>query len=328
MPVDNLLFDGSGEGVYGVGNCMDYSLEFFKQRSFEVVWAVFRVAESVGRPELKKALESKALAYLSVKDFVALEELEEVIRLASHIGEVNAVNTKVLTREIGNLRTALQEIHKVSEDVAAAKLHRQSEGTIEEIFSKPPMLFADFARLLQHASEKSGNSPAMSENESGNDVVESGKGSFNGGMDMGNRGGISGIKNDANTISAESHAPVAYESETKTGNVFSTEQQPHQKSPANESPAMSHQESGNVTHEIYSKADQDARQLTSIERKKLILSVIQHRTMCHINDIIAVLPGISDRTLRYDIKTLADQHLIERVGTGGPNSFLRVKGRK
>ncbi len=307
---------------------MNYSLEFFKQRSFEVVWAVFRVADAVGRVDLKKVLEAKALAYLSAKDAVALDELEEVIRLGSHIGEINDINTKVILRETGNLRTALQEIQRVSEDAAAAQLHRRTENTIESIFSKPPMLFSDFARLLRDVSEKSGNSPANDTQESGNVAFESGNNAFDDAHVSPTATNVSGSIKDTVMPSAQHNSALLYAVHMESGNDTASAAVSHQQSPAKDSPAMFEGESGNTSHEIYSKADQDARQLTSTERKKLIMSVIEKRAMCHINDIIAVLPGVSDRTLRYDIKTLADQRLIERVGTGGPNSFLRVKGRR
>ena len=307
---------------------MNYSLEFFKQRSFEVVWAVFRVADAVDRVDLKKVLEGKALAYLSAKDAVALDELEEVVRLGSHIGEINDINTKVLLRETGNLRTALQEIKRVSEDVASAQLHERTENTIESIFSKPPMLFSDFARLLHNVSEKSGNSPATDVQESGNVAFESGNTIFDDTHVSRASASVSGTIKDTIVPSAQHNDALSYASHMESGNDTVAAVLPHQQSPATNSPATSNRESGNISHEIYSKADQDARQLTSTERKKLIMSVIEKRAMCHINDIIAVLPGVSDRTLRYDIKTLADQRLIERIGTGGPNSFLRIKGKR
>ena len=81
-----------------------FSQEFFIQRSFEVVWAVFRVAEHSTRPKIKQALEDKAVDYLAAKDFPTLDGLDEIVRFAAQIGEINKVNSSVLLREIGNLR--------------------------------------------------------------------------------------------------------------------------------------------------------------------------------------------------------------------------------
>ncbi len=44
-----------------------------------------------------------------------------------------------------------------------------------------------------------------------------------------------------------------------------------------------------------------------------------------IRDIIAVFPGVSERTLRYDLQKLCEQGVLERVGSGGPASYYRAR---
>jgi len=36
------------------------------------------------------------------------------------------------------------------------------------------------------------------------------------------------------------------------------------------------------------------------------------------------LPNISERTIRYDLQTLLEQGLVERVGNAGPSVFYRA----
>lgn len=44
-----------------------------------------------------------------------------------------------------------------------------------------------------------------------------------------------------------------------------------------------------------------------------------------LKDIIAAFPDYSDRTLRYDLQRLCNQGIIERVGTGGPATYYKVR---
>ncbi len=76
---------------------VEFSKEFFIQRSFELVWAIFRVSEFTTKIKIKEALEDKAVEYLLYKDKMSLLSLEEVIHLAIQIKEINKVNGDVLS---------------------------------------------------------------------------------------------------------------------------------------------------------------------------------------------------------------------------------------
>jgi repressor of nif and glnA expression len=43
-----------------------------------------------------------------------------------------------------------------------------------------------------------------------------------------------------------------------------------------------------------------------------------------LKDIQEVLPDTSERTIRYDLQTLLEQNLIERIGNAGPSVFYRA----
>lgn len=60
-------------------------------------------------------------------------------------------------------------------------------------------------------------------------------------------------------------------------------------------------------------------------RKSAILERIRQSGNCRIKDIQELLPDCSERTIRYDLQTLIEQNLVERVGSGGPAVFYRVK---
>jgi len=44
-----------------------------------------------------------------------------------------------------------------------------------------------------------------------------------------------------------------------------------------------------------------------------------------LKDITMLFPGVSERTLRYDLQRLCAEGRIERVGQGGPATFYRVR---
>lgn len=60
-------------------------------------------------------------------------------------------------------------------------------------------------------------------------------------------------------------------------------------------------------------------------RQSAILGKIRQSSYCRLKDIQDLIPNSSERTLRYDLQKLIDQGSIERVGSGGPSSFYRVR---
>jgi hypothetical protein len=65
--------------------------------------------------------------------------------------------------------------------------------------------------------------------------------------------------------------------------------------------------------------------LKSAIRQNTILERIRQSGSCRLKDIQEVLPDCSERTIRYDIQTLLEQNLIERVGNAGPSVYYRAR---
>jgi DNA-binding HxlR family transcriptional regulator len=65
--------------------------------------------------------------------------------------------------------------------------------------------------------------------------------------------------------------------------------------------------------------------LKSAIRQTAILERIRQSGNCRLKDIQEILPGTSERTIRYDIQTLLEQDQIERVGIAGPSVYYRAK---
>lgn len=64
---------------------------------------------------------------------------------------------------------------------------------------------------------------------------------------------------------------------------------------------------------------------TAIRRDKLflMLSTAPEKRLA-LKEIVAAFPDVSERTLRYDLKRLADDGRIVRQGTGGPSNYYMV----
>jgi hypothetical protein len=99
------------------------------------------------------------------------------------------------------------------------------------------------------------------------------------------------------------------------------------KSPATEEKSSA-RESGNPSKINQSPASKGYRFEAAVgfkERNEIIINILTKRSLCHLKDLITALPNVSERTIRYDVQRLVDKGMIERVGTGGPNSFFRLK---
>ncbi len=60
-------------------------------------------------------------------------------------------------------------------------------------------------------------------------------------------------------------------------------------------------------------------------RQDTILDRIRQSGNCRLKDIQEVLPGCSERTIRYDLQALIERNLIERMGAGGPSVTYRMR---
>jgi hypothetical protein len=63
--------------------------------------------------------------------------------------------------------------------------------------------------------------------------------------------------------------------------------------------------------------------VSSKDRQDKILKFIEERSICRLRDIQEFIPGLSERTIRYDLQNLMERELISRVGTGGPGTYYK-----
>jgi hypothetical protein len=60
-------------------------------------------------------------------------------------------------------------------------------------------------------------------------------------------------------------------------------------------------------------------------RQSAIMDKIRQSGNCRMKDLQDVLHGCSERTIRYDLQSLLEQSMIERIGNGGPSVFYRMR---
>lgn len=88
-------------------------------------------------------------------------------------------------------------------------------------------------------------------------------------------------------------------------------------------PVYEHEEKN---HQLADEGGQNINTiLKSAIRQTAILERIRQSGNCRMKDIQEILPDASERTIRYDLQTLLEQDLIERVGIAGPSVYYRAK---
>lgn len=65
--------------------------------------------------------------------------------------------------------------------------------------------------------------------------------------------------------------------------------------------------------------------LSAETRQSAILQKLRQSGNCRMRDLQEILPDYSERTLRYDLQSLLEQNAIERIGSGGPSVYYRIR---
>jgi hypothetical protein len=99
-----------------------------------------------------------------------------------------------------------------------------------------------------------------------------------------------------------------------------------EESPATENAANDNAANENAANEnaANGKDSDNGNSVAAGKRQELILGKIRRSGNCRTRDLQEVLPGVSERTLRYDLQRLLERGSIERFGKGGPASWYRV----
>lgn len=304
---------------------MFQNLEFIKNRSFEIAWAVFRCAVLVKQDNLKKNLEDGAINLVHkyghsdlkndvVKNVFEVEKLTSLIRLAEAIGEIKIVNARVLYRELSNLHNAV----KKHEELLIKQVSQNPEETvfIESIFSQPPMAMGEFVDVVrqpvleirQSASGRTNSAKKSKENNSSAKLTTSSSAIV-----------MSGTRQSSSQAirqSAAADSAIAELNNSAKVRPQVAEQSPvtHPRDVTGQSSLRGKQETAQTDEESV----QDSWQ-------NLIYRKIKEFGKVSTKEIAAFFPEISERTIRFYLQKLNDSGLIEKTGTSGPGSFYTLK---
>lgn len=285
-----------------------FSNEFFRQRSLEVVWAVFRVAGRAKREKMRDILEERALDFFRSKNLETLLSLNDSVKLGTEIGEIGRVNGNVLSREMSRLRGIIEEgdFAALRMNEEEAKSAQEGEINIEEMFSRQTILLPDvigkICGKLAGLGERGGNKERQETGDKQQEIRDEGQETGNkkqgtsGELGVGKRGeGENGKKPEEMGLPEENtNAPVIGEGGTSPREIL--------------------QRFGGYG-------------ITFEKRREIIMDTLKKKPVCRMGDLALALPKVSPRTLRYDLKRLISEGIIERVGSGGPSLFLRLKKR-
>lgn len=283
---------------------MIQNLEFIKNRSFEIAWAVFRCAVLVKQDNLKKNLEDGAINLVHkyghsdlksdvVKNVFEIEKLISLIRLAEAIGEIKIVNARVLYRELSNLHNAVKKHEELL--VKQASQNPEEAVFIESIFSQPPMAMGEFVDVVRQ--------PALEirQNQDSNLAKKSKE------------------NNSSAKLTTSSSAIV----------MSGTRQSSSQAVRQNQSSAIAELNNSAVSIGrqaiIRQETAQTDEESVQDSWQNLIYRKIKEFGKVSTKEIAAFFPEISERTIRFYLQKLNDSGLIEKTGTSGPGSFYTLK---
>lgn len=71
--------------------------------------------------------------------------------------------------------------------------------------------------------------------------------------------------------------------------------------------------------------DSSSNNLNLEMRQSAIADKIRQKDSCRLKDLLVDFPGVSERTLRYDLQGLCAKGEIERIGNGGPATYYKGK---
>ena len=89
-------------------------------------------------------------------------------------------------------------------------------------------------------------------------------------------------------------------------------------------PAMNQENTINTTNNPAMNPAESGKESGNID---LILAKIRQLGNCRTRDLISLFPNLSERTLRGYLKLLCDQESIERLGSGGPDTYYQIKAQ-
>lgn len=273
----------------------------------EMCLALIQVSVRCRRLELRQRLERIAFELLehgNAGDFQRVAEkldlLDGFVGFGRMIYEIEPVNAGILTGESARIKSEIRQTAGIAGD-----------GSIARIFKAHIVNPAKERQLRKSKQQLESKANAailgQAQGESGNDT--------------------SPVAPNAAIIRQtqdKSNAAIMRQDKDESGNNAAMHQQVQDKSNA----AI---QNANAAIDETGKLAAEKNPLNDWANAAIRQSAIVERIRQSGNDglklrgIIAEFPGVSDRTVRYDLQKLCSQGILERIGPGGPASSYRVR---
>ncbi len=266
--------------------------EFLKKKAREISYALNRVSFYIKREELRNRIERLSFEFLE-NVAVATEDAADKVSLIRTFKSISALD--VLVR-IGH---TLYEIETVNANILLKEL---------DVFNSAIKEFGNSAIANPFAIEHLNLESIFSMPPA---VIEQGSSQSN-----------SAIKDSLKEINSAKEATSAISTQIAT---IDKEKEIVAKaySDGEESIKKSEQESfisKPVIKKIISENGAVSGGGNSAIRQNLIADRVRQVGRVSVKDMVSQFPGVSERTLRYDLQKLCDQGVIERVGNSGPGT--------
>ncbi len=305
---------------------MQFDAEFVKNRSCEIAFAVFRCAKLIKQQNLKEELENAAIKLVTVfsafnpkgfenEELGKADTLICLIKLAESIGEIRAINSAVLLREINNLISVAKTFIFEAERTREEDELKAMEGVFSDVKS---------------------SDENTSENEFGNNEPED----FQKKELIAELSDISLAKEDKRYLI---NFPIA-ESKKNVPEVILAKALPaSRQGPSIEFSTKKEEASffkPNIKQEeLIRQKRKDLVRQTSIQEnqgvfneenpeeswQELILRRIREVRQITTRELAGFFPQISERTIRFYLQKLAEAGLVEKKGISGPGSYYIMK---
>ncbi|MDI6717427.1 MAG: hypothetical protein QMD86_00015 [Patescibacteria group bacterium] len=288
-------------------------VEFIKNRSFEIAWAVFRCAALLKQEKLKREMENASveltLQYgnLETGDGVpktsVISRLMTLIRLADVAGIMNSVNASVLYRELKNFSDVLDKlgdnIQKDKQDIDFEDIFTGEQN----ITSKIPIKIENKSKFIEQ--------PIIGQDQGGlairqpNYLVKLAVAKADNSADLLQNNSVKVLPDGLEKFSIrQAIKPVA---ERISRSSYNSAIMPQKSS------AIA--ESHNLGQKKY--------------WYDLILNKMKEINRASTRDLAVFFPQVSERTLRLHLQRLCESGQLERVGKGtGPGVYYRVNQRQ
>jgi hypothetical protein len=280
------------------------------KKSYEIAYALFRISAKVSEKSFSEAITTEGIKLLRSSANAEYGETEKILllieylmRLGSGVGIIDLANSETLIYELNELRNIIAELSK------EGQITKVDKADISDIFTK--------SEIGNFSGNEFGN---IKSNKLGNDNNE--MASFR-------------IAKDEKVIKNEN--PYFVENEYDPNDDISQPKKSFKEfgnNPLNNDFDINYNNSANeYKYNVLVKNKKNTEYkkveigdlLKSGNRQSAILERIRRSGNCRIKDLCQLLPDCSERTIRYDLQSLIEQDLIERVGVVGPAVYYKTK---